>query len=192
MQHRQLTAIKARQHDRAARMARRRGDQPVDQTRGLDLVAPAERLDDALHVPVLFTSPLFTDSNTHATQNYDRIAFEVDLPRIEFVTNPACQRHLSNPADPSPGSGCVNPPAGAGFYPLFTTRGGNGSCTWQLGGTNNPGTKETFGGTSTAEFGPLLALAYPAPNGVTLIFNDFRQILSSNPCPSRGNIASLD
>jgi len=31
-------------------MARRRGDQPVDQTRGLDLVAPAERLDDALHV----------------------------------------------------------------------------------------------------------------------------------------------
>ena len=142
--------------------------------------------------PVLFTSPLFTDSNTHATQNYDRIAFEVDLPRIEFVTNPACQRHLSNPADPSPGSGCVNPPAGAGFYPLFTTRGGNGSCTWQLGGTNNPGTKETFGGTSTAEFGPLLALAYPAPNGVTLIFNDFRQILSSNPCPSRGNIASLD
>ena len=31
-------------------MARRRGDQPVDQTRGLDLVAPAESLDDALHV----------------------------------------------------------------------------------------------------------------------------------------------
>src|ERR1700723_4460446 len=50
MQLRQLAAIKARQHDRAARMARRRGDQPVDQTRGLDLVAPAERLDDALHV----------------------------------------------------------------------------------------------------------------------------------------------
>src|SRR5246500_5157482 len=50
MQLRQLAAIKARQHDRAARMARRRGDQPVDQTRGLDLLAPAERLDDALHV----------------------------------------------------------------------------------------------------------------------------------------------
>lgn len=27
-----------------------RRDQPVDQTRALDLVAPAERLDDALHV----------------------------------------------------------------------------------------------------------------------------------------------
>src|ERR1700757_3089903 len=50
MQLRQLAAIKARQHDRAARMARCRGDQPVDQTRSLDLVAPAERLDDALHV----------------------------------------------------------------------------------------------------------------------------------------------
>src|SRR5262249_33351082 len=50
MQLRQLAAVKARQYDRAARMARRRGDQPVDQTRGLDLVAPAERLDDALHV----------------------------------------------------------------------------------------------------------------------------------------------
>ena len=31
-------------------MTRRRGDQPVEQPRGLDLVAPAERLDDALHV----------------------------------------------------------------------------------------------------------------------------------------------
>ena len=31
-------------------MARRRGDQPVDQTRGLDLVAPAKRLDDALYM----------------------------------------------------------------------------------------------------------------------------------------------
>src|SRR6478672_1578571 len=56
MQLRQLAAIKARQHDRAARMARRRGDQPVDQTRGLDLVAPAERLDDALHVAATLTT----------------------------------------------------------------------------------------------------------------------------------------
>ena len=50
MQLRQLAAIEARQHDRAARMARRRGDKPVDQTRGLYLIAPAERLDDTLHV----------------------------------------------------------------------------------------------------------------------------------------------
>jgi hypothetical protein len=143
--------------------------------------------------PVLFTSPLFTNSNTQATQNYDRVAFEADLPRIENATNPPCQRHVSNPADPSPGTGCVNPPAGATFYPFFTTRGGNGSCTWQLGGANIPGTKQTFGGTSAAEFGPLLEIAYPASNGaVSLRYNDFRQILSNNPCPSKGNIATLD
>src|ERR1700752_4015696 len=50
MQLGQFTAIEARQHDRTARMARRRGDQPVEQTRGFDLIAPTERLDDALHV----------------------------------------------------------------------------------------------------------------------------------------------
>jgi hypothetical protein len=31
-------------------MACRRGDQPIDQAGGLDVIAPAERLDDALHV----------------------------------------------------------------------------------------------------------------------------------------------
>src|ERR1700745_2879036 len=50
MQLRQFAAIEARQHDRAARMARCRGDQPIDQSRGLDLVAAAEGLDDAPHV----------------------------------------------------------------------------------------------------------------------------------------------
>jgi hypothetical protein len=50
MQLRQFAAIQARQHDRAARVPCRRGDQPINQTRGLDLVAPAERLDDALHM----------------------------------------------------------------------------------------------------------------------------------------------
>src|SRR6516225_1684072 len=50
MQLRQLAAIKTRQHDRTARIACRRSDQPIDQARGLDLVAPAERLDNALHM----------------------------------------------------------------------------------------------------------------------------------------------
>jgi hypothetical protein len=142
--------------------------------------------------PVLFTSPLFTDSSTKATQNYDRVAFEADLPRIEFATNPPCQRHISNPADPNPGEGCVNPPKGAEFYPFFTTRGGDGSCTWQFGGANIPGTGQTFGGSSTAEFGPLLESGYPSPTGTSFFYNNFRQILSSNPCPSHGYIATLD
>jgi hypothetical protein len=62
--------------------------------------------------PVLFSSPLF-----NGTADYNRAAFEADLPRIEFATNPPCQRHISNLADPSPGSGCVNPPVGRASTP---------------------------------------------------------------------------
>jgi hypothetical protein len=143
-------------------------------------------LDQQLHPrPVLFTSPLFTNSTTKATQNYDRVAFEADLPNIE----PACQVFISQP---NPGAGCVNPPAGAQFYPFYTTRGGEGSCTWQLGGANIPGTKQSFGGSSTAEYGPLLEEGFPFPTGIVLVYLEFRQVLSSNPCPSKGNIASLD
>ncbi len=72
--------------------------------------------------PVKFTSPLFKDGEGE-TQDYSRVAFETDLPRIEFATNPPCQRHISNPADPNPGQDCVNPPVGVPFYPFFTTRG---------------------------------------------------------------------
>ena len=127
---------------------------------------------------ILFTSPLF-----NGTQRYDRVAFEADLPRIEFATNPPCQRHVSNPADPHPGRGCVNPPVGANFYPIYSTGTAGGQCVWQLGGANIPGTTNTFGGNSTAEYGPLLLLAYPGVGGQpTLRFNNFRQVLSSNPC----------
>ena len=126
---------------------------------------------------ILFTSPLINGS-----QSYSRVAFETDLPRIEFDTNPPCQRHVQNPADPNPGQDCVDPPVGANFYPIYTTRNTDAGCTWQLGGANIPGTKNTFGGTSTVEYGGLLLLAYPAVGGPTLRYNDFRQVLSSNPC----------
>jgi hypothetical protein len=129
--------------------------------------------------PVQFSSPLF-----NGTANYSRAAFETDLPRIEFATNPPCQRHISNPADPSPGSGCVNPPLGASFYPFFSTTSVSGNCLWQEGGPFIPGTTNDFGGSSAAEFGPLLASAYPAANGQpTFRYNNFRNVLSSNPCP---------
>ncbi len=108
---------------------------------------------------------------------------KADLPRIENATNPPCQRHLSNPADPSLGSGCVNPPAGANFYPFYTTGTADGTCAWQLGGASIPGTTNTFGGDSASEFGTtLLALFYPAPNGQPqYIYEDFRNVLT-NPC----------
>jgi hypothetical protein len=56
---------------------------------------------------------------------------------------------------------------------------------WQLGGAHIPGTKQTFGGTSATEFGPLLFSTYPATGFVpSTRTNNFRNILGTNPCPS--------
>jgi len=134
--------------------------------------------------PVTFSSPWFLDTRGNK-ENYSRVAFETDLPRIEFDTTPACQRHLSNPADPNPGQGCVNPPVGANFYPFYSTRFDLDGCRWQLGGPFIPGTREEFGGSSTAEYGALLALFYPAKNGQPqYIYEDFHRGLPFNPCPA--------
>ncbi len=121
---------------------------------------------------ILFSSPTFNGG-----VNYSRVAFEADLPRIEAADfGGICNR--------TTGAGCSNPPPGSNFYPFYSTRS-NASvgCFWQLGGANIPGTTNTFGGNSSAEFGPLLFLDYPGP-GFTPIHrtNDFRQVLSSNPC----------
>jgi hypothetical protein len=122
--------------------------------------------------PIVFTSPLF---NGHS--NYDRIAFEADLPRIEAADfGGTCNR--------TTGANCVNPPPGANFYPIFSTGTLGGQCAWQEGGSALPGTTNTFGGNSTAEFGSLFQLFYPVPGGVVRRFNDFRNTLTSNPCPA--------
>ncbi len=122
---------------------------------------------------ILFSSPSFNGG-----LNYSRVGFEADLPRIEAADfGGICNRDT--------GAGCSNPPPGSNFYPFFSSRGdGSVGCFWQLGGANIPGTTNTFGGNSSAEFGPLLFLDYPGP-GFTPIHrtNDFRQILPSNPCP---------
>jgi hypothetical protein len=123
---------------------------------------------------VLFTSPLYNLSH-----NYSRVAFETDLPRIEFGTNPACNRQT--------GANCVNPPVGANFYPFFTTGSAHGVCYWQLGGAYIPGTTNEFGGSSSAEFGGLLQLFYPVPGpSVVYLYNDFRQVVNHNPCAAGG------
>jgi hypothetical protein len=132
---------------------------------------------------IQFSSPLISGKT-----NYSRVAFEADMPRIEQFTTPPCQRHTT---DPHPGAGCVNPPAGAHFYPWFTTTGKGTSCLWQLGGGHIPGTTNNFGGSSATEFGTrahgnLLQLFYPNANYTLIrIFEDFRHILSSNPCRSK-------
>jgi hypothetical protein len=132
---------------------------------------------DALLHPtaVQFAGPFFNGVN-----KYQRNGFEADLPRIEAADSidpkfPPCNR--------TTGANCLNPPPGAQFYPIYSTRGSGPGCQWQLGGANIPGTRNTFGGTSTAEYGPLLLLTYPGTGfKPTQRFNNFRQILSRNPC----------
>jgi hypothetical protein len=145
-------------------------------------------LDRVLHAePVIFSSPVFRDGDGEM-RDYQRVAFEADLPRIEQFTTPPCQRHVSNPADPSLGEGCTNPPTGADFYPIYTTREtDDGPCRWQLGGAHLPHTANNFGGTSTAEYGSLLKTVYPGgPGGLpTTRYNNFRRVLDENPCRAR-------
>jgi hypothetical protein len=132
--------------------------------------------DRALHPsPVLFTSPV-----ANRTTNFSTIAFETDLPRIE------AEDSQDNPpfCDRTTGANCVNPPNGAQFYPFFSTRTDHGTCTWQEGGNFIPGTTNTFGGSSSAEFGPLLQTAFPDVGfKVTLLYDNFNSGDLANACP---------
>jgi hypothetical protein len=93
--------------------------------------------------------------------------------------------------DPHPSAGCVNPPRGSKFYPFFSTTGKGTACLWQEGGPHIAGTTNNFGGSSTTEFGTkakgnLLQLFYPnSPYVLERIYEDFRHIMPSNPCPSK-------
>jgi hypothetical protein len=142
--------------------------------------------------PILFTSPLFGSGGQGGggklNDNYSQVAFETDLPRIEGTDsshNNNCQRHLSNPADPSPGAGCVDPPNGATFYPIFSTTGPNKACWWQEGGAGIPGTTNNFGGAPGVEYGGLLVSNYPVTGpSVSQRLNNFHNTVGNNPCPA--------
>jgi hypothetical protein len=129
---------------------------------------------DTVPASVLFSSPTFGGG-----QNFDRAAFEADLPRIEAAD-------FGGICDRNTGDNCVNPPPGSNFYPFYTTTDdGSAGCLWQLGGAFIPGTTNTFGGSSAAEFGQLLFLDYPGPGFAPIHrTNDFRQVLDGNPCPN--------
>ena len=142
---------------------------------------------DALLHP---TSELFTSPTTNG-KNFSSMAFESDITRDEssdtaFRVDTPCQRHVQNPADPNPGTGCVNPPPNSVFYPFYSTTLTSSGCWWQEGGPYIPGTKNTFGGSAHAEFGPVRNITYPtAPFGtITIRKNDTRRNLSTIPCPA--------
>jgi hypothetical protein len=136
---------------------------------------PNVAADRALHPsPVVFTSPLTRG------RNYPTIAFETDLPRIEASDSQA------NPpfCDRTTGANCVNPPPGAQFYPFFSTTSTSwGGCAWREGGKYLPGTTNNFGGSSTAEFGPLLKSVFPEA-GFTIkrVYDNFNSGNMRNPC----------
>ena len=127
----------------------------------------------ALHpTPFRFTSAL---TGSGYDQPYDRVAFEADLPRIEFST---CDRVT--------GTGCTLIPTTddgqpADFYPFFTNSTVGGACTWQFG-NSIPGDIREFG--KNAQYGSLLSSVYLAfgGGGATISrYNNFRNIIS-NPC----------
>ncbi len=88
------------------------------------------------------------------------------------------------------------PPPGAEFYPVYTTAESQGhghghehghdhghDCVWHLGGPYLKDTTNTFGGNSTAEYGPLLLSNYMGVGFMPVFrYNNFRQILNHNPC----------
>jgi hypothetical protein len=150
--------------------------------------------------PIRFTSPKFRvqrhdgedrDEGREGDRlrDFSRVAFETDVPISEFTSNPNCNIFSGS------GDGCTVPPAGANFYPFYSTtrRHGDGDddgvCSWQLGGPNIPGTENNFGGTATTAFGNPLFVFFPAaatpasPNGTIITeLDDFRRVIPHNPC----------
>jgi hypothetical protein len=127
---------------------------------------------------------------------YEQAALETDLPDVEFAT---CNR--------TTGVGCTLIPTTddgtpAAFYPFFSITRSEGArnerarsvrhaagdrrggCVWQFG-NDIPGEITDFG--RNAQYGPLLKLSYTTKGGGSVQrYNDFRNILGGNPCPSGG------
>ena len=129
--------------------------------------------------PILITSPKFRptgEDDEGELRNYRRAAFEADIPAIEDAS--VC--------DTLTGAGCVNPPPGALFYPIYTTTNIDGKCWWQFGGASIPGTTNTFGGSSATEYANLEGSVYTdgtrSHPGSVVNFENYYQALRNNPC----------
>jgi hypothetical protein len=128
--------------------------------------------------PILFSSP--TTGASFADQ-YQRVGFETDTPRIEASD-------FGGSCDRLTGEGCTLVPktddgTRATFYPWFSTGLSGGSCMWTIG-QHVPGfSTNDYGGVS--QYGQLLRLNYLLVPGAGIVkrFNDYRRVLSTNPCP---------
>jgi hypothetical protein len=131
--------------------------------------------------PIRITGPLFLadDGNSAEPQlrNYDRVAFETDIPSFD----PNCNFQT--------GAGCSVPAQGMQFYPYYTIfHGKDGDqdedvCRWQLGGGLIPGTTNNFGGSPTTAWGTLFFQQFQTGATTTGTFGTvFRHALDHNPC----------
>jgi hypothetical protein len=114
------------------------------------------------------------------------VAFEADLPRIEFST---CDR--------TTGTGCTLIPTTdkgtpAAFYPFFSAfqngiqnQQGDGGCVWAFGnhlpGANDFGRNNQYGSLLGSDY-----LIFGGGGATHVLINNFRNIIS-NPCPAGGN-----
>jgi hypothetical protein len=133
----------------------------------------------AVPSPIRFTSPKFRPSGhgkDDDLRGFSRVAFEADIAAIQD----------SSVCDVLSGNGCVNPPPGALFYPIYSTTNIDEHCWWQLGGGSIPGTTNNFGGSSATEFSTIFG--YPFETGTSsnpgsaLYFGNYHQVLPNNPC----------
>jgi hypothetical protein len=134
-------------------------------------------LDRKLHPSSeVFSSPLTKG------MNYSTVEFETDMPGFEVKgaqLNPPFCNVIT-------GAHCVNPPAGAKFYPIFSTTAVRGACFWREGGRFLPHTVKDFGGTSKAEFGHLLFTLFPTSTGKPVrATTNFNSGPAKNPCRAR-------
>jgi hypothetical protein len=127
--------------------------------------------------PIEFTSFL---TGSGYSSNYSRAAFETDLPRVEEGIA-GC--------DPFTATGCTLLPTTddgtpAPFYPYFTIASNGSSCTWVYGNTVAGLTTKNFG--ANHQYGTYdTGVEYTGLHGVPFAkADDFRKILSSNPCPA--------
>ncbi|HEY7283300.1 MAG TPA: hypothetical protein VID47_17095 [Actinomycetota bacterium] len=136
---------------------------------------PDPAADHAKHMtPVLFSSARTNDGR----DSYPTVAFEDDLPRIE-----ASDSQFNPPfCDRSTGDNCVNPPAGAQFYPFYAMVHDRGGCKWAEGGPYIQGADYSYGSSSAEQAGALLSTFYPAPGGVVYRYNNFTSGDMANAC----------
>jgi hypothetical protein len=126
----------------------------------------------ALHPsPLKFSSP---ETGPRYNVQYEQPALETDLPAVESTCNVETKAGCTL----IPQTDLAQP---AAFYPFYTTSSTAGGCAWEIG-NDVPGEISNFG--RNAGYGTPFPQTYTTVGGGSRVFfEDFRNDLSSNPCP---------